>query len=310
MAEKIWTSNEIPDQKGKTIIITGATSGIGFEAAKILAKKGAKIILPVRNLDKGQNVAQQIKSIKPDAEVEIFFLDISDLESVRKFADEANKKLNKIDLLLNNAGIMWIPRRKLSKQNYDLQFATNHLGHFLLTGLLLPKLKITPNSRVITQSSILHKKSSMQNFEPNIYFDDLTFEKQFDTKKAYAQSKLANLLFTYELDRRLKATNSKTIAVACHPGYTATNLQNNGGLLVKIMNILVAQKVNMGVLPMLRAATEPNLKGSEYFGPTKLNELKGYPELVRSSAVSYDTKLAEKLWQISEGLVNHPYDFS
>lgn len=236
-------------------------------------------------------------------------LDISDFDSVRLFAAEFTKKYSKLDLLLNNAGIMWTPQKEISKQGQESQFATNHLGHFLLTGLLLPLLKSTPNSRVITQSSVLHKKGQGQNFEPTIYFDDMNFSNGFDTKRAYAQSKLANLLFTYELDLRLKGAQVNSIATAAHPGYTATNLQKDAGFMMKVMNVLIAQKVDMGALPILRAATEPNLKGAEYFGPTKMNEIKGYPELVRSSDTSYDKNLAKKLWEVSEKLTNHTYEF-
>lgn len=304
-----WTKENIPLQHGKTIVITGASSGIGLEAAKVLSEKGAKIILPVRNLEKGKNALKEIKQKTRLSDIELMKLDISDLDSVRLFADEFTKKHNQLDLLLNNAGIMWTPQKEISKQGQELQFATNHLGHFLLTGLLLPLLKETPNSRVITQSSLLHKKGQGQNFDPTIYFDDLNFSKSFDTKKAYAQSKLANLLFTYELDRRFKTAKINSIATAAHPGYTATNLQKNAGLMMKLMNVLLAQKVDVGSLPILRAATEPNLKGSEFFGPTKMNEMKGFPELVRSSETSYDSDLAKKLWNVSEQLTNHSYAF-
>lgn len=309
MATVNWTKDNIPSQQGKTILITGATSGIGLEAAKVLSEKGAKIILPVRNLEKGKRAEQEIKQRCKSADVTLMKLDISDLDSVRLFADEFLKKYSKLDLLLNNAGIMWTPQKEITKQGQELQFATNHLGHFLLTGLLMPLLKATPNSRVISQSSVLHKKGQGQNFEPTIYFDDLNFSKGYDTKKAYAQSKLANLLFTYELDRRFKAADIHSIATASHPGYTATNLQKDAGFMMKVMNVLLAQKVNMGSLPILRAATEPSLKGAEFFGPTKMNEMKGFPELVRSSDTSYDSNLAKKLWEVSEKLTNHKYEF-
>jgi NAD(P)-dependent dehydrogenase (short-subunit alcohol dehydrogenase family) len=309
MATVNWTKDNIPSQQGKTIVITGATSGIGLEAAKVLSEKGAKIILPVRNHEKGKNAEQEIKQRFKSADITLMKLDISDFDSVRLFADEFTKKYSKLDLLLNNAGIMWTPVKQLSKQGQELQFATNHLGHFLLTGLLLPLLKSTPNSRVVNQSSVLHKKTQGQNFEPTIYFDDLNFSKNFDTKKAYAQSKLANLLFTYELDRRLKEANINAIAVASHPGYTATNLQKDAGFMMKLMNVLMAQKVNMGSLPILRAATESNLKGGEFFGPTKMNELKGYPEMVQSSETSHDKNLAKKLWEISEKITDVKYTF-
>jgi NAD(P)-dependent dehydrogenase (short-subunit alcohol dehydrogenase family) len=308
MATVNWTKESISSQQGKTVLITGATSGLGLEAAKVLSEKGAKIILPVRNLEKGKIAVQEIRQRFKSADIELVKLDISDFDSVRIFADEFKKKHSKLDLLLNNAGIMWTPQKQTSKQGQEMQFATNHLGHFLLTGLLMPLLKSTPKSRVITQSSLLHKKALGQNFEPTIYFDDLNFSKSFDTKKAYAQSKLANLLFTYELDRRFKAANINSIATAAHPGYTATNLQKGLGFMLMAMNVLVAQKVDIGALPILRAATEPNLKGAEFFGPAKMNEMKGFPELVRSSDTSYDRNLALKLWDVSEKLTNHKYE--
>lgn len=309
MSNSNWTISNIPSQLGKTIIITGASSGIGLEAAKVLSKKGAVLILPVRNLDKGKEAVLAIKQHVPSARIELMKMDISNLDSVRSFAEEFKKHHTQLDLLLNNAGIMWPPQRELSEQGHELQFATNHLGHFLLTGLLLPLIKVTPDSRIINQSSVLHKKTQGQNFEPTIYFGDLSFSKKFDTKKAYAQSKLANLLFTYELNRRLKQAQIHALSSASHPGYTATNLQKNAGFIMKIMNVLIAQKVEMGALPILRAATEPMLSGGEFFGPTKMNELKGYPELVKSSATSYDLKLAKQLWEVSENLTNFKYDF-
>lgn len=309
MSTEKWATNEIPSQKGKTIVLTGASSGIGLEAAKVLSEKGGKLILPVRNLEKGSNAVQEIKKRFPDADIELMLMDISDLDSVRQFAEKVKMKYDQLDLLLNNAGIMWPPQRNLSKQGHESQFATNHLGHFLLTGLLLPLIKATPHSRVVTQSSVLHKKTQGQDFEPSIQFDDLNFSQNFDTKKAYAQSKLANLLFTYELDRRFKASKVNAIATASHPGYTATNLQKDAGFVMKIMNVILAQKVNMGVLPLLRAATAPDLRGAEFFGPTKMNELNGYPELVQSSGTSYDQSLAKKLWEVSENLVALKYEF-
>jgi NAD(P)-dependent dehydrogenase (short-subunit alcohol dehydrogenase family) len=309
MTTKNWTTSEIQSQKGKTVIITGATSGIGLEAAKVLAEKGASLILPVRNQEKGKNALKEIKQRFAGADVELRLMDVADLDSVRQFAEDVKKKYHKLDLLLNNAGLMWPPERTLSKQGHEIQFATNHLGHFLLTGLLLPLIKESASGRVVTQSSVLHKKTQGQNFEPEIQLADLTFKTNFDTRKAYAQSKLANLLFTYELDRRFKQASLKAIATAAHPGYTATNLQQHGGFMLKVMNVLLAQKVEMGVLPILRASTEPNLKGAEFFGPTKMNEMKGYPELVKSSDTSYNTDLAKQLWEVSEKLVNHKYDF-
>lgn len=307
MATTNWTTDNIPSQKGKTILITGANSGIGFEASKILSKKGAQIIMTARNLQKGNEALKAIKKEDPNAKIDLMSLDLADFHSIRNFSDEFHSKYAKLDVLINNAGIMNPPKREVTKQNFEVQFGTNHLGHFLLTGLLLDILKSTPNSRIAVQSSIVHKTESMK---PDIYFADLNFEKTYNRDQAYAQSKLANLLFAYELDRRLKVNNIKTIVTAAHPGYTKTNLQANSGFMMAvIMNNILAQNVKMGVLPILRAATEENVRGSEYFGPTKTMEMRGYPELVKSSDKSYDKDLAKKLWEVSEKLTNLKYEF-
>ena len=200
------------------------------------------------------------------------------------------------------------PKREVTKQNFEIQFGVNHLGHFLLTGLLLDILKKTSHSRVAVQSSYVHKS---QSFKPEIHFDDLNWDKSYNSWQAYSQSKLANLLFAYELDRRLKANKVDTIVTAAHPGYTNTNLQNTSGFFVHVIaNNLIAQKVEMGALPILRAATEENLVGSEYFGPTKMSETRGYPELVKSSDKSYDKERAGKLWEVSEKLTGIKYNFN
>lgn len=302
-----WTAENIPPQNGKTILITGANSGLGFEATKVLSKKEAHIIMTARNLQKGNEALEAIKKENPSAKLHLMQLDLADFNSIREFSDEFHSKYSKLDVLVNNAGVMNPPKREVTKQNFEVQFGTNHLGHFLLTGLLLDILKYTPNSRISVQSSIVHKTESMK---PDIHFDDLNFEKSYNRDQAYAQSKLANLLFAYELDRRLKANNFKTIVTAAHPGYTKTNLQANSGFLMSvILNNILAQNVKIGVLPILRAATEENLKGGEYFGPTKTMEMKGYPELVKSSDKSYDKDLARKLWEVSEKLTNLTYEF-
>jgi NAD(P)-dependent dehydrogenase (short-subunit alcohol dehydrogenase family) len=308
MANNNWTEANIPSQKNKTILITGASSGLGLEAAKVLSSKGATVIMPVRNTKKGKDAIAAIKVQNPSAKLELMELDLADLNAIRRFSDEFHSKYKTLDVLINNAGIMNPVKRELTKQNFEIQFGTNHLGHFLLTGLLLDILKKTPGSRIVTQSSGVHKMNSLK---PDIHFDDLNWEKSFNSMQAYAQSKLANLLFTYELDRRLKAHHLNIIADAAHPGYTETNLQSTSGFLVnKIMNKLMAQNVEMGTLPILRAATEENLKGGEYFGPNKMMELRGYPEMVSSSKKSHDVLLAEKLWDVSEKLVGFEYDFS
>jgi NAD(P)-dependent dehydrogenase (short-subunit alcohol dehydrogenase family) len=307
MAMNNWTAENIPSQQGKTILITGANSGIGLEASSVLSAKGAHVIMAVRNLDKGKEALDLIRKEVPNAQLELLQLDLSDLDSIRKCAAAFHQKHKQLHVLINNAGVMNPPQREVTKQHFEVQFGTNHLGHFLLTGLLLDVLENTPNSRIAVQSSIVHK---MDRLKPNIHFEDLQWEKSYYRDQAYAQSKLANLLFAYELDRRLKQNNCSTTVTAAHPGYTKTNLQNTSGFLVSfVLNNLLAQNVKMGALPILRAATEPNLKGSEYFGPTKLKEMNGYPELVRSSDLSYDKDLAKQLWAVSENLVNYKYEF-
>ncbi len=308
MANNNWTSDRIPSQKGKTILITGANSGIGLEAATVLSSKGANIIMAVRTIEKRKEAVIEIKRKNPTAKLELMQLDLSDFDSIRRFSEEFHNKHTQLHSLINNAGVMNPVKRELTKQNFEVQFGTNHLWHFLLTGLLFDIIKNTPKSRIVTQSSAVHKAESMK---PDIHFDDLNWERSYDSFQAYAQSKLANLLFTYELDRKLKANHIDTIATAAHPGWTKTNLQGTSGFFVnKVLNNLVAQSVEMGTLPILRAATEEYLVGSEYFGPTKMNELRGYPELVKSSDKSYNKALAERLWQVSEELTNVHFNFN
>lgn len=308
MATSNWTADKIPSQQGKTILITGANSGLGLEASKVLSKKGAQIIMAVRNLQKGKEAVEAIKKENPKANLDLMVLDLSDFDSIRKFSSEFHSKHSRLDILINNAGVMAPKNRELTKQGFEVQFGANHLGHFLLTGLLLDILKKTPNSRVAVQSSLVHKQKNYGGAD--IFFEDLNFEKSYNKDYAYGQSKLANLMFAYELDRQLKSHNISTIVAAGHPGYTNTNLQKNYGFFVSvIMNNLVAQKVEMGTLPILRAATEEGLKGGEFFGPTKMNEMKGYPELVKSSDKSYDKQIAKRLWEVSEKLTGFTYKF-
>ncbi len=303
MSSSNWTAESIPNQSGKTFLITGANSGLGLEAATILGSKGATVIMAVRNMEKGKEAEAKIRSLYPKAKLDLMQLDLSDFDSIRNFSDKFHARYNALDVLMNNAGVMNPVKRELTKQGFEIQFGTNHLGHYLLTGLLLDVLKNTTGSRVVTQSSIMHK------IKADIYFDDLNWEKSFDTVKAYSQSKLSNLLFTYELDRLLKVNKVKVIATASHPGYTDTNLQNTSGLMVAIMNKVIAQSVDMGTLPILRAALEQNLAGAEYFGPTKMMETRGYPVIVESSPKSRDKELAKKLWAKTEELTGFKYRF-
>ena len=303
MANTNWTAANIADQTGKNILITGSNSGLGLEAATILSKKGANVIMAVRNLEKGKEAVALIKNKVPGAKPDLMQLDLGDLNSIRKFSDQFHTKYTQLDVLINNAGIMLPLKREVTKQGFEIQFGTNHLGHFALTGLLLDIIKKTPGARVATQSSIMHKVGA------DIHFDDLNWEKSYNNSKAYAQSKLANLLFTYELDRQFKAHHINATATAGHPGYTDTNLQRTSGFIVGIMNKLVAQHVEIGTLPILMAATEKGNMGGNYYGPTKMMETRGYPEKVKSSDKSNDLQMAQKLWQVSEKLTGVHYNF-
>lgn len=303
-----WTADVIPSQKGKTILITGANSGLGLEAAKVLSSKGAHVIMTARNLKSGNEAISLIKKENADVKLDLMQLDLSDFASIHQFSQDFHQKYHQLDVLINNAGVMFPAKRELTRQKFEVQFGTNHLGHFLLTGLLLDILKSTPNSRIAIQSSGQHKAKMGK---PDIYFDDLNFDKGYNKYVAYTQSKLANLLFAYELDRKLKANQIDITVVPAHPGYTKTNLVRHTGFFVQaIITNLLAQSVEMGTLPILRAATDKSVTGGEYFGPTKMNEMRGYPELVKSSDKSYDKGLAEKLWELSEQLTQIKYDFN
>lgn len=305
-----WTQNDIPDQQGKLIIVTGGNSGIGYEAALALAGRNAHVILAVRGVDKGEEAAHQIRQRYPKALVTVMALDLSDLKSVRAFAESYLASNDRLDILINNAGVMALPARK-TVDGFEMQFGTNHLGHFALTGLLLPALKKTPGARVVTVSSGVHVSG-------DIHFDDLQWEKKYDRWGAYAQSKLANLLFAYGLQRRFAETGIMALSVGCHPGYTATNLQAVGPqmegsaiklLMMKISNFLLAQGQDMGALPTLFAATAPQVNGCDYIGPTGKGGARGYPDKVRSNDKSYNETLAKRLWTVSEELTGVVYSF-
>jgi NAD(P)-dependent dehydrogenase (short-subunit alcohol dehydrogenase family) len=293
-----WTAENIPDLTGKIAIVTGANSGIGYEMARALARKAATVILACRNKPKGESAVKQIDQEYPGAKAELMQLDLSDLALVRHFADEFTRHYNRLDILINNAGIMATPFGKTT-DGFELQFGTNHLGHFALTGLLLDLIIRTPQARVITVTSGGHRFVEID-------FDNLNGEKGYDRQRAYAQSKLANLLFTYELQRRFEGASVDTIAVAAHPGWTATNLQVHWRML-RVLNPLIAQKPEMGALPTLYAAAAPDVQGGDYYGPDGWQELRGYPTKVRSSDSSYDPAVAAKLWTISEELTGVRY---
>ncbi len=288
-----WTSDNIPDMSGKIIIITGANSGIGFEAARALAKKGAEIIMACRHLEKGQTAMRAILQEKPRTKLNLQALDLADLASVRQFADVVRESYAKIDILINNAGVMAIPYRKTA-DGFEMQFGTNHLGHFALTGLLLDLVLKAENSRVVTVSSNAHKTGRMN-------LSDLNSEKSYTKWGAYSQSKLSNLLFAYELQRKLTAAGYSSISVAAHPGYAATNLQA-GSRMLRMLNVIMAQSQAMGALPILFAATHLEMRGGDYVGPQNWGGWRGYPILTQSNSQSHDEAAAQQLWQASEEL--------
>ena len=295
-----WTIENIPDLTNKVAIVTGANSGIGFATSHALSSKGARVILACRTLENGQQAIEKIKKQEPESELETMKLDLADLKSVEKFSNEFKSKYNKLNILINNAGVMKTPYQ-LTTDGFELQFATNHLGHFALTGRLLSLIKNTPKSRIVTLSSGGHKFAKMD-------FSNLQGEKKYNAQGAYSQSKLANLLFTYELQRRLEKANLETIAVAAHPGWTVTKLQKHW-LLLRLLNPIIGQKPDKGALPTLYAATASEVKGGDYYGPSGIQELRGYPKKVKSSKLSYDESLAKQLWEISEELTGVKYFF-
>jgi NAD(P)-dependent dehydrogenase (short-subunit alcohol dehydrogenase family) len=297
-----WTAADIPDQTGRTAVITGANTGLGFETAAALAARGARVVLAVRNLEKGKQAAARITAVAPGAEVELQELDLTSLESVRTAAAQLRSDHEHIDLLINNAGVMYTPK-STTKDGFEMQFGTNHLGHFALTGLLLDRLLPVPDSRVVTVSSLGHR------IRAAIHFDDLQWERSYSRVGAYGQSKLANLLFTYELQRRL-APGGTTIAVAAHPGGSNTELMRNLPRLVESAANLLAplfQDAELGALPTLRAATDPGVHGGQYFGPDGFAQTRGYPKVVASSAQSHDAELQRRLWAVSEELTGVVY---
>jgi NAD(P)-dependent dehydrogenase (short-subunit alcohol dehydrogenase family) len=294
-----WTKADIPNLENKLAIVTGGSSGIGFETAKGLASKGAKVILAVRNLNKGEIARKSIIEEFPFADVELMQLDLSDLRSIKEFADKFLEKHEHLDLLINNAGV-FCPPHKFTKDGFELQFGTNYLGHFALTGQILRVLLATSESRVVNISSIATRSGK-------IYFDNLDGKKGYHRMKYYRQSKLANLLFAVELNNRLKKAGASTISLACHPGVTVTNLASMGSgkkssFLVRMIFKMVGQPTEMGALPTLFAAIEPSLKGGEYIGPDGKVNKKGYPAISDEVNILFNKDVAQRLWDVSEKL--------
>jgi NAD(P)-dependent dehydrogenase (short-subunit alcohol dehydrogenase family) len=297
-----WTAEDVPDQHGRTALITGANSGIGLAAAKVLAAHGATVVLAGRDPGRTTAAAKQVMEAAPGAQAETVELDLADLESVRTAAADVAARFPRLDLLINNAGVM-MPPYGLTKDGFELQFGTNHLGHFALTGLLLPSLLEVPRSRVVTVSSNGHRAGRMN-------FDDLMSAGHYQKFAAYGRSKLANLMFTYELQRRLSAAHAQTIAAAAHPGTARTDLARHMSPLsnaamssrFRALNSWWVQDAVMGALPTLRAATDPATTGGAYYGPSGAFQLTGYPVLVRSSSRSNNAEVQRRLWAESEKL--------
>ncbi|MFV8047934.1 SDR family NAD(P)-dependent oxidoreductase [Mycobacterium sp. 48b] len=299
-----WAAADIPSQHGRVAIVTGANTGIGFETAAILASHGARVALAVRNSDKGTDARRRIQQRHPQADIAVIALDLTSLASVRGAADDINCRYPKIDLLINNAGVMLTPAARTA-DGFELQFGTNHLGHFALTGLLLGRMTTVPGSRVVTVSSLGHRVKA------DIDFSDLHSQRSYDRMTAYGRSKLANLLFTYELQRRLHRAEASTVATAAHPGSARTELVRHSPRWIKLglkaVEPVMYQSAAMGALPTLRAATDPTADGGELFGPRGWAQQRGYPKAVTSSAQSYDLDTARRLWEASEELTGVHY---
>ncbi len=301
MRKEKWTADNIPNQTGKIVIVTGSSSGIGFEAARVLTNKGAEVIIAVRNKEKGEKAVQKIQDQKSKAKIKLMLIDLADLKSVELFAKSFKEKFTQLDMLINNAGVMMPPYGKTT-DGFELQFGTNHLGHFALTGHLMELIQNTPNSRIVNVSSGAHNYGK-------INFDDLTWDKRpYKAMRAYGDSKIANLYFTYELHNRLGNENSNPVAIAAHPGWTATELQRHSGLF-NFLNSFFAMPIEQGALPTLRAATDNNVQPGDYFGPDGFREMKGYPVKVESNRLSHNEKITKQLWSASEELTGVKYRF-
>ncbi|MGY0022005.1 oxidoreductase [Streptomyces sp. cg35] len=294
-----WNADRIPDQSQRVVVVTGAGSGLGLVTARALARRGAHVVLAVRDPDKGRAAASSITAGQPDARLEVRRLDLADLDSVHAFADGLRAGHPRVDVLVNNAGVM-APPRTLSPQGHELQFATNHLGHFALTGLLLDLLAQAPDPRVVTVSSLEHRKG-------RIDFDDLTGERGYVPMEFYRRSKLANALFGLELHRRLTAAGAPVRSVLAHPGYSATGLQTNG--TVRVPRLVfghlarpLAQSADRGALPQLYAATEPGVRGGEFIGPDGRGEMRGAPTRVEPAPGAADAAAGRRLWEVSQAL--------
>ncbi|HET7855754.1 MAG TPA: oxidoreductase [Gaiellaceae bacterium] len=302
-----WTAADVADQSGRIAVVTGAGGGLGLETAKVLAARGATVVLACRDSVKAVRARRRIQAGAARADVQIVRLDLVSLASVREAAEELRSAHSRLGLLINNAGVMTVPYQR-TEDGFERTLATNHLGHFAFTGLLLDRLLAAAGSRIVTVSSLAHRRGVIR-------FDDLQSERGYKPAEAYDQSKLANLLFTYELQARLEAAAARTVALAAHPGNVPTALWQTSSRLeralisprLRVLNFWLAQSPEQGALPTLRAAVDPSARGGEYYGPSGLFEFSGYPTRVQSSARSRDTVDRRRLWEISERLTGVTY---
>jgi len=305
-----WTADDIPALEGRTIVVTGATSGLGRESATALARAGARVLMAARDAEKAERVRGEVAAVATGPEPEVVALDLADLASVRAAAADIAERAPQLDVLMNNAGVMALPKATTA-DGFEVQLGTNHLGHFALTGLLLPSLLAADAGRVVTTSSGAHKPGRMR-------WDDLHSERRYQRWLAYSQSKLANLLFAYELDRRAREARTALASVAAHPGYASTHLQAAGpelsgsALGVRLwdaLNRVAAQPAAAGALPQLYAATMADVRGGEYFGPAGLFEMRGAPTRVDSTKRSHSGPDGARLWDVSEELTGVAYEW-
>ncbi|MGW1106305.1 oxidoreductase [Streptomyces sp. NPDC002540] len=299
--QQSWTAEQIPNQTDRVFVVTGANGGLGLATTRALVRRGGRVILAVRDEERGRRAVAEITAEQPDADLEVRHLDLADLDSVRTFAERLHADRSRLDVLVNNAGVM-APPRSTSAQGHELQFACNHLGHFALTGLLLDLLAAGRDPRVVTVSSINHRQG-------RIRFDDLAGERRYKPMAFYNQSKFANAVFGRELHRRLTEAGSPVRSVLAHPGYTATNLQTGAVALWRVVfgrigGPLLAQAPAQGALPQLYAATDPNAESGDFIGPDGPAELRGAPTRVRLSSAAADAGTARRLWEVSEEMTD------
>jgi NAD(P)-dependent dehydrogenase (short-subunit alcohol dehydrogenase family) len=305
-----WTAGDIPDQAGRVVLVTGANSGLGLRSAEALARAGAHVVMGCRNEVKGRAALESVASGATGPAPTLVRLDLADLRSVHACAGEVRDRVGRLDVLMNNAGVMAVPRQRTA-DGHEMQFGTNHLGHFALTGLLLPMLRASSSGRVVTTSSLAHRTGA-------IHWDDVDSERSYSKWRAYGQSKLANLLFAFELDRRCRAAGIPVVSAAAHPGYASTHLQEVGPRqsgnpvmlgLMKFGNAVLGQSDEAGARPQLYAATMPDVEGGDYFGPGLPFQMRGSPTRVRARHAAYDLASGHRLWELSEELTGVGYDF-